>query len=275
MVSAKIEVIKKLPTTVNKNTSQQSSYEQGIISQPKCTFCDSVLICLVQARRAIYYWKTSVLCTYQAVYLYTRIYHSIWSMKATDRCILKEGSADSSHGSIFTRACQHRFQIVHIYYTAPRHQQQDSKSRALCRGRKTYLKVVRWQRNDETLGTATEGQQKVLGHPPPARTALSASLYWYTHLKINQETEKSSKRTGHWSRAEWCSAQHMAVTSLNVCKHQNHPVPIFQVFKTRDKAANNKYWTVPDAQRWILQNLSGHWLPGKFLLCLRERISWS
>lgn len=199
MVSAKIEVIKKLPTTVNKNTSRQSSYEQGIIGQPKRTFCDSVLICLVQARRAIYYGKTSVLCTYQAVYLYTRIYHSIWSMKATDRCILKEGSADSSHGSIFTRACQHRFQIVHIYYTAPRHQQQDSKSRALCRGRKTSesCKMAEewwnswhcYRRSAESAGASSSCKDCTLCKPVLIHTLQNQSRNWEV-----QQTDRPLKQ---------------------------------------------------------------------------------
>lgn len=57
MVLAKTEVIKKLPTVVIKHTSQRSPYKQEIevIGQPKYIFWDSVLICLVQSRRAICY----------------------------------------------------------------------------------------------------------------------------------------------------------------------------------------------------------------------------
>lgn len=45
-----------------------------------------------------------------------------------------------------------------------------------------HLKVVRWQRNDETLGTATAARQRLPGHPPPARTALCASVCIDTHI---------------------------------------------------------------------------------------------
>lgn len=40
------------------------------------------------------------------------------------------------------------------------------------RGYTTYLKVVRWQKNEETLGTAAAASQRLPGHPPPARSAL-------------------------------------------------------------------------------------------------------
>lgn len=98
-------------------------------------------------------------------------------MKPTDRCILKEGSTQTAQYSsgpanasfklfIFIRQCQDN-------------RRQDPRSRALCRGWKTYLKVVRWQRNDKTLGTATAAWQR---HPPPARTALCASMCIDTHI---------------------------------------------------------------------------------------------
>lgn len=152
-----------------------------------------------------------------------------------------------------------------------------SAKTALCRGWKTYLEVVRWQRNDETFGTATAAQQRVLGHPPPATTALRASLWSNTHLKMNQDTQKPSERTGHRSRTKRHSVKHTAIPSLSACKYQNNlsHLPIFQVFQVSDNVANNKCWTEPDAQHWIPQNLPGRWLPGKSLLCLRERIPQS
>lgn len=198
-----------------------------------------------------------------AVYLYTCIHQGIWSMKPTDRCILKEG----------------RLRWLNLHQGLPMPLSNcsyllHSAKTALCRGWKTYLEVVRWQRNDEAFGTATAAQQRLLGLPPPATTALRASLWSNTHLKMNQDTQKPSKRTGHRSRTKRHSVKYTAIPSLNACKYQNNlsHLPIFQVFQVSDNVANNKCWTEPDARHWIPQNLPGRWLPGKSLLCLRERI---
>lgn len=104
-------------------------------------------------------------------------------MKPTDRCILKEGSAQTAQMAQYSSGpANASFKLFTFITQCQDSRQQDPRNGALCRGWKTYLKVVRWQRNDETLGTTTAAWQRLPGHPPPARTALCASLSIDTHI---------------------------------------------------------------------------------------------
>lgn len=133
---------------------------------------------------------------------------------AMDRCVLKGEVHTQLTWLHSTRACQGFSQIIHIHCTV-QDSRQDSGSHPLWRGCTAYLKVVRWQKNEETLGTATAASQRLPGLPP-------ALCVWIkTHLKINQDTLKSSKQTVPRSVAEWCSAKHKAAPSLNTCEHEN------------------------------------------------------
>lgn len=120
-------------------------------------------------------------CVYvAAAYLYTHIYQGIWGLEPTDRCVLNQGSAQTAQMAphppgpantslrlfTFTAQCQDS-------------RQEDSRSHPLWRGCTTYLKVVRWQKNEETLGTAAAASQRLPGHPHPARTH-SVCVYWDT-----------------------------------------------------------------------------------------------
>lgn len=107
-------------------------------------------------------------------------------MEPTDRCVLQEGSAQTAQMAphppgpantslrlfTFTAQCQDS-------------RQQDSRSHPLWRGCTTHLKVVRWQKNEETLGTAAAASQRLPGHPPPARTALCVLRHILKLTKIS------------------------------------------------------------------------------------------
>lgn len=152
---------KELKLLANENTSSGTVYSFVWSNQEKPFVTEKHLSCLYM----------------HAVYLYTHIYQGIWTMKPTDRCILKEGSAQTAHMAQYSSGPANASFKLFIFITQCQDsRRQDPGSRALCRGWKTYLKVVRWQRNDETLSTTTVAQQRLLRHPPPARTSLCASV---------------------------------------------------------------------------------------------------
>lgn len=90
-------------------------------------FLDSVCICLVQSRKAIYYCKNICLVHICLLFIYTHTFLKVseaWSPQ-TGVLSKKEAQRDGSDGWVFS-TCQHLFQFVPIYYTVPRQQRTGS-----------------------------------------------------------------------------------------------------------------------------------------------------
>lgn len=189
MFVAKTEVITELLTVVITNTSHNnhladtSDWNYCSMANQK-TFSGQCAHLFGPIKKSHLLLQKHLSCAYMlAVYLYTHISQGIWSMKSTDRCTLKEGSTETAQMAQYSAPADTSFSLFLFITQCQDSRGQDPKRGALCVRWKTYLKVVRWQQNDETLGTAAQHHSR----------DCQEHVCWHTHLKTNRQATRAGQ----------------------------------------------------------------------------------